>query len=344
MSIKLEIPLEDRARYLTFDLPDAYQGFRMGSIGKHSYIGEVTFYYNFGHHCEITNLQIGRHCAMGLEIKMLFNRMHDHMSITTSSAPCLLDRPWVTKRLGQIIIGHDVWVGNSVIFMPDIRVGNGAIVAVGSVVVNDVPAYSIVAGNPARILRYRYTQEQIQKLQQIRWWTWDDEKIEANRHFFSRPITEFIEEFWSPPKARPEKKERAETTKLLFFADFDDPYPIWKKVIKEYLATFTSKDPIILSLLLSDEGYSTELAHVEKFISSIKEKLEAPQGEYAEISLITSSPELNENFFADTDFFIANRSSSTMDCIQLCEDYAVKLLSGVDIPIFSRKQILGRKA
>jgi acetyltransferase-like isoleucine patch superfamily enzyme len=78
---------------------------------------------------------------------------------------------------GDVIIGNDVWIGNNVTIMSGVTIGDGAVVANGSHVVKSVEPYSIVGGNPAAHIRYRFSKEQIEALLKIQWWNWEDEKI-----------------------------------------------------------------------------------------------------------------------------------------------------------------------
>lgn len=78
---------------------------------------------------------------------------------------------------GDVIIGHDVWIGSNVTIMSGVTIGNGSIIANNSHVVKDVESYSLVGGNPAKFIKYRFTPEQIEKLLEIEWWYWEDEKI-----------------------------------------------------------------------------------------------------------------------------------------------------------------------
>lgn len=70
-------------------------------------------------------------------------------------------------------IGHDVWIGAHALFPSEVNVGTGAIVGSGAVVTKDVPPYAIVGGNPARLIRYRFSQKQIADLLESRWWEFD---------------------------------------------------------------------------------------------------------------------------------------------------------------------------
>jgi virginiamycin A acetyltransferase len=78
------------------------------------------------------------------------------------------------------VIGNDVWIGYEVVVMAGVKVGDGAIIAAKSVVTKDVPPYAIVGGNPAQIIRQRFSDGEIATLLEIAWWNWDIEKI--SRH------------------------------------------------------------------------------------------------------------------------------------------------------------------
>ncbi len=77
-------------------------------------------------------------------------------------------------------MGNDVWMGYDCLIMPGVTIGNGAIISSRSVVVSDVPAYSIVGGNPAKVIRQRFSDEVIAELEKIAWWDWSPEKITQN--------------------------------------------------------------------------------------------------------------------------------------------------------------------
>jgi acetyltransferase-like isoleucine patch superfamily enzyme len=78
---------------------------------------------------------------------------------------------------GYVIIGNDVWIGNNVTIISGITIGDGAVIESNSHVVKNIDPYSIVGGNPAKLIKYRFTPEQITKLLEIKWWDWDDDKI-----------------------------------------------------------------------------------------------------------------------------------------------------------------------
>lgn len=98
--------------------------------------------------------------------------------------------PDKTKR---VKIKNDVWLGKNVIITNGAEIGNGVIAGAGAVITKDVPDYAVVAGVPAKIIRYRYEKEQIKSLNRIAWWDWPDEKIRASFYDFYLDIQDFIE-------------------------------------------------------------------------------------------------------------------------------------------------------
>lgn len=88
---------------------------------------------------------------------------------------------WDTPRqpLPDTVIGHDVWIGHGALILPGTRIGHGAIIGAGAVVGGSVPDYAVVAGNPARILRMRYSPDDIARLLDLAWWDWPPEQVRA---------------------------------------------------------------------------------------------------------------------------------------------------------------------
>jgi len=94
----------------------------------------------------------------------------------------------------KIVVGNDVWIGTSAIILPGVKIGNGAIIGAGAVVTKDVPDYAIVVGVPARILKYRFNEEQIQILNKVKWWEWEDQNI-ADHHELLKDPNRFFKYF-----------------------------------------------------------------------------------------------------------------------------------------------------
>lgn len=94
----------------------------------------------------------------------------------------------------KTVIGNDVWTGRNVTIMSGVKIGNGAIIGSGAVVTKDIPDYAVAVGVPAKVIKYRFTEEQINALNEIKWWDWDDKTI-AERFDDFLDIEQFIKKY-----------------------------------------------------------------------------------------------------------------------------------------------------
>ena len=104
-------------------------------------------------------------------------------------------RAELIKKQKRAIIGNDVWLGKNVIVVNSSNIGNGVIAGAGAVITRDIPDYAVVGGVPARIIKYRYNQEQIKALNTISWWNWSDDEIRERYNDFYLPIDAFIRKY-----------------------------------------------------------------------------------------------------------------------------------------------------
>jgi phosphonate metabolism protein (transferase hexapeptide repeat family) len=96
----------------------------------------------------------------------------------------------------RVHIGHDVWIGHGAIVLPGRSIGTGAVIAAGAVVTKDVPAYTIVAGNPARTIRRRFSEDATNRLAELAWWDWDHETLRrALPDFRKLSVEDFLEKY-----------------------------------------------------------------------------------------------------------------------------------------------------
>ncbi|MBD2328712.1 CatB-related O-acetyltransferase [Alkalinema sp. FACHB-956] len=137
--------------------------------------------YNYG----VDRLIIGKFCAIATGVKFIMNGANHKLdSISTYPFPIFgqgwelyLDQMLNLPSRGDTVIGNDVWIGYESVIMPGVQIGDGAVIAAKSVVVKEVPPYTIVGGNPARPIRQRFSEAEVAKLLEIRWWDWDIETI-----------------------------------------------------------------------------------------------------------------------------------------------------------------------
>lgn len=150
---------------------------------------------------------IGKYCSIGYGVVIIANQGHNLTTgyrdyrVATYPVAVVGNHGWkssycLPEKRNYVIIGNDVLIGANAIILPGVTVGDGAIIGAGSVVTHNVPAYAVVAGVPAKILRYRYTKEQISKLLKIAWWNWDEQKIFDNMDYFYGKVDVFIEKFY----------------------------------------------------------------------------------------------------------------------------------------------------
>ncbi len=133
------------------------------------------------------NVYIGNFCSIANNLTIYLGGNHRHDWVTTYPFGHVNQHIFNTfngeghpASKGDVIIGNDVWIGANVTIMSGVKIGDGAVIANNSHIVKDIVPYSIVGGNPAKLIRYRFTEEQIQKLLNIKWWNWDSTKINNN--------------------------------------------------------------------------------------------------------------------------------------------------------------------
>ncbi|MBW2039433.1 MAG: CatB-related O-acetyltransferase [Deltaproteobacteria bacterium] len=148
---------------------------------------------------EGAKLRIGRFCSIAEGVIILLGGEHRVDWVTTHPVNILFGVKRVSGlpyTKGDVVIGNDVWIGRDALIISGITIGNGAVIAARSVVTEDVLPYSIVAGNPARHIKFRFSESIINDLQNIAWWNWPISKIEeALSLLLSSDIEAFINKY-----------------------------------------------------------------------------------------------------------------------------------------------------
>jgi acetyltransferase-like isoleucine patch superfamily enzyme len=158
------------------------------SIGPHTY-GE--FRINFGRG-ERARVDIGDYCSIAYGVKFVVGGNHRPDWVSTFPFRVLWGMPgaWTDghpRPEADIAVGNDVWIGSEALILPGIKIGDGAVIATRAVVTRDVRPYSIVAGVPAREVRRRFSDDQVDGLLRMRWWDWPEERIKAHVDLLSSP-------------------------------------------------------------------------------------------------------------------------------------------------------------
>lgn len=160
------------------------------SVGKESYYnGDIKLVASSD-----SKIFIGSYCAIGNNLKII-TLNHDY------NYPCVLGKfyrsnfnnrhpgelnniPTKERTKGDVYIGNDVWMGDDVTILSGVKIGDGCCIGTKSVVTKDLPSYSICGGIPCKLIKFRYSEEIIQYLNSIKWWTWETDKIKKNKTFF----------------------------------------------------------------------------------------------------------------------------------------------------------------
>jgi len=178
----------------------------------HIIVGDYTYYDDFEnvenfeknvkYHFDFTGDQliIGRFCMIASHVTFIMNGANHLTNAITAYPFAIFGEDWKNAmegkkypNKGDINIGNDVWIGYNTTIMAGVKIGDGAIIATNATVTKDVEPYAIVGGNPAQLIKKRFSADQIKKLLTIQWWNWDIEKITRNLHLLTDHRIEELE-------------------------------------------------------------------------------------------------------------------------------------------------------
>ena len=136
-------------------------------------------------------LILGKFCCLAENVKFFMGAFHHNNTDCFTTYPFFhLSGKWAKeewngtdcKFRGDTVLGNDVWLGKDSVILPGVHIGDGAIIGAYSIVTKDIPPYTIVGGNPAKIIKKRFDDETIDILIKMKWWNWDITKITENIH------------------------------------------------------------------------------------------------------------------------------------------------------------------
>jgi len=167
-----------------------YVAINRGNLISASRIGLATY---TGHNTTIKNTQIGKFCCLSWNLS-LGGKNHNYRAVT-SYPEYHFNRiingrsEIIISNLPDTVIGNDVWIGSNANVLRGVVVGDGAVIGASAIVTRNVPPYAIVAGNPARIIKYRFDDNIICELLELKWWDFDLKDIKEMRNFLENEPT-----------------------------------------------------------------------------------------------------------------------------------------------------------
>ena len=310
---------------------------KLVTLGPGSYLGEGRVEYG-STDCHVL---IGRYCSLAFRLKFIVGMNHNGKEVTTYPFRDLLHptndgtvNHYRESNHYQIVIGNDVWIGAGVTILGGVHIGNGAIVGAGAVVAKDVPPYAVVVGNPAGVIKYRFSQEIIDKLQGIKWWNWPEKKIKDNLLLLENPRN-FVQ-FFEPAASTEAGREFAESIQELrkekrviygFLADFDDERPIWGHVFAQYIKRFVASDSV--ALLFASSEMKKHKAIMDEIQEELVKRESAPM-----VALINGASKILPEFVRSLDCFITTREDISSQCVDFAAGHDIRIAYGLDDDLF----------
>lgn len=316
--------------------------FKIITAGKDSYVVGANIETRFTSQADIEtddggcyNLQIGNYSSLAEDILFLIDVNHNSLAVSQGVISEFKSYPPIDlkiKRKGQVIIENDVWIGRGTTIMGGVTIHSGAIVAAKSVVTKDVPPYAVVGGVPAKIIKYRFSEDIIEKLLRISWWNWKSNEIRDSYEDFAGDCRDFVDKYYPSAlekynriKNSPSPVEMKSGENFLLAVDLSDPFPMYKKIIKEFCHRFNNTEAQLIFYL--DGGKSDR----NKMFDLIEEELTQYSDYNVYVYIYTGEI---ESLAANIDTYISSRVKNNLYFIELAEKFGKKVISGVDLPLF----------
>ena len=195
-------PLKSRDKSVTYIKPTLI-GHSNIEVGKYTYYDGQNFTSRVTHHYDFIGdkLIIGKFCQIGRNVEFIMNGANHQMN-SVSTYPFYIFKGWEQEPpkkedfpyKGDTVIGNDVWIGQNVTFLPGVYVGDGCIIGANAVVASNIPPYSVVVGNPAKVIRKRFDDEMIELLERLQWWNLNEKQIQKIIPILSSSDINYVKE------------------------------------------------------------------------------------------------------------------------------------------------------
>lgn len=339
--------MENKVRTYIFD---SKQDVRL-TLGRRSYICSATLRADSSY----VHVFVGNYTSISDNVSFIAGSNHYHEFISSYPMGVVFGAKFdfnscdfknVSHNINKnyIVIGNDVWIGQGVTILDGVYIGNGAIVAAGAVVTKDVPPYAVVDGVPARIVRYRWDNSTVKKLNRIKWWNWSEDIIVENKRFFqSADIMPFIEAHYSSNLIGEIDNEYVANLKqvkedgyeiVCYRPDFSDNVikydnkSLNERVIEQFVAASIKKNMVLVIVMLNKEAI-----RYRKLIDNLYKKSTQKYGIYPVVNIQVSDG-IPMDVVQNADYIILTHQEGSMELVDYAVDYGAKILSAFALYIF----------
>lgn len=325
---------------------EEYQEYTMAYVGKYTYCWNTKIDNGIQYEAQndriYYNFQIGNYNSIGNNMNLIFGRNHNIKTISTGAVQLMLQQKNIQlaqglstfNQKGSIIIQNDVWIGENVTIMAGVTIGNGAVIARNSHVVKNVPPFAVVGGNPAKVIGYRYSQEQIDKLQRIQWWYWDEEKMIANADYFNEDVERFCDTFFPAVQSEfVQVKEKARTLKngYFVFIDYYENYCSYPFILESFLDCYMqNKDKELILFVRNDCEVEPLQQAVLENLNVLLREISSDKTIQCSVKLMIGDRREAEQIFSKCSHYITNRTFDTVYFSCLADLFGIEVISGVD--------------
>lgn len=283
-------------------------------------------------------LQIGRYTSIGSNVRVIIEPDSNYKCPSQNLIYASNQQDLYVRQNRQVVIMNDCCIESHVIISSGVTIGNGALVKCGSVVTEDVPDYAIVAGNPAKVVGWRFSDEEIEMFNFIQWWNWSGEKIAGKTKLLCSNTSNFLRlcasaatkeiRSLAPIDITPIHKEHTGEEKIyLLIPDFEQDYPIWESVIDSFAKSYSDTNYELLIYVSEDENTQSRLDRLQAVFSNYEEY-------NCYINLYVGTPADMRSLFAQADAYITNNSKENIAYMDMAALFGVERISGFGIPIF----------